>query len=54
MRDPLLAIEVHEVARGFTLRTRLMDLDPEVVPGDGDSGMFAWPPVRTAWRFTRP
>lgn len=37
MRDPLLAIEVHDVARAFTLRTRLEDLDPEVVPGDGDT-----------------
>jgi hypothetical protein len=37
MRDPLLAIEVHEVARAFRLRTRLKDLEPEVVPGDGDT-----------------
>jgi len=37
MRDPLLAIEVHEVARAFRLRTRLEELDPEVVPGDGDT-----------------
>lgn len=37
MRDPLLAIEVHDVARAFTLRTRLEDLDPEVVAGDGDT-----------------
>jgi hypothetical protein len=37
MRVPLLAIEVHEVARAFRLRTRLEELDPEVVPGDGDT-----------------
>src|SRR6266571_409635 len=37
MRDPLLAIEVHEVARAFRLRTRLKELGPEVVPGDGDT-----------------
>jgi len=30
MRDPLLAIEVHEVARAFRLRKRLEELDPEV------------------------
>jgi hypothetical protein len=37
LRDPLLAIEVHEAARAFRLRTRLKELDPEVVPGDGDT-----------------
>jgi hypothetical protein len=37
MDDRLLAIEVHEVTRAFTLRARLEDFDPEVVPGSGDS-----------------
>jgi hypothetical protein len=37
LRDPLLAIEVHEAARAFRLWTRLKELDPELVPGDGDT-----------------
>ncbi len=48
MHDPLLAIEVHDVARAFTLRARLEDLGPEVVPGHGDT----WH-VRVASRESR-
>lgn len=36
MNERLLAIEVHEVSRAFTLRAKLDDFDPQVVPGFGD------------------
>jgi hypothetical protein len=36
MNDRLLAIEVHEVMRAFTLRAKLEDFDPELELGFGD------------------